>query len=180
VVDAIHEKGLEAQTYRFDFSNGLTATGVLVRLSEVPEPAPTTVLMADAGMASMVEEVGNDIDRGQRVLVLDPLFFGDNVPPDPGTGAPGYAQILNSLGERPLGLEAAQVTAVIHWLSTYMDHGSPTPILGAPASHLPTQPVRIVATGPRSETVALVAAALQPDWMSGSPSPAFGMPSIIR
>jgi len=171
VVDSTHNKGVEAQTYRFEFSNGLTATGVLFRLSGVPEPTPTTVLIGDAGMASMRDEVGNDIDRGQRVLVLDPLFFGENIPldapnQDP-TGAPGYSQILNSLGERPLGLEAAQVTAVVLWLSKNLDHGSATPIKAAPASLTTMQPVRLIATGPRSQTVGLVAAALQPELFSG-------------
>jgi len=170
VVDSTHDKGVEAQTYRFEFSNALTATGVLFRLSEVPEPTPTTVLISDAGMASMRDEVGNDIDRGQRVLVLDPLFFGDNVPldspnQDP-TGAPGYSQILNSLGERPLGLEAAQVTAIIHWLSKDLDHGSPTPVKGSAISIDTTRPVSMITTGPRSQTLGLVAVALHPELFS--------------
>ena len=171
VTSAFHDKGVEAQAYRFEFSNGLTATGVLFRLSEVPEPAPTTLLVSDAGMASMRDEVGNDIDRGQRVLVLEPLFFGDNLPSDiagrEAAGAAGYSQILNSLGERPLGLEAAQVTAIVHWLSTYMDHGSPSAITGAPDSQTPAQPVRLVTTGPRSQTIGLVTVALQPELFTG-------------
>jgi hypothetical protein len=76
--------------------------------------APVTVLISDTGMASTADEVSNDVDRGQRVLVFDPLFFGENTP---GTAERPYisnlSQMLNSIRERLAGLEAAQIAAVI-------------------------------------------------------------------
>jgi len=166
-VSTTHEKGLESHGYRFEFSNGLSATGVLFRSITAPENGPTEVLISDSGMASTADEVGNDVDRGQRVLVLDPLFFGENIP---GTKERPYvsnlAQMLNTIGERPLGLEAAQVAAIVHWLSERLDHGSATPNSGGAVASVAVFPVRIATSGPRSETVAMVASALNPELFS--------------
>jgi hypothetical protein len=163
LINATHESKVESHSYRFEFSNGLSATGVLFRSVNAPETAATTVLISDLGMASTVDEVGNDVSRGQRVLVLDPLFFGQNIPGASDGEVPGIAQMLTSLGQRPLGLEAAQVTAVVRWLGEDLDHGSPTPQSVSPNLPEPAPPVRIVTTGPRAETVAMTAAALEPD-----------------
>jgi dienelactone hydrolase len=163
LVNATHESKVESHGYRFEFSNGLSATGVLFSSVNAPETAPTSILISDQGMASTVSEVGNDVSRGQKVLVLDPLFFGQNVPGGIDEEVPAYAQMLGSLGQRPLGLEAAQVTAVVRWLAQNLDHGSPTPRSSATPLPQPTPSVRIVTTGPRSQTVAMVAAALEPD-----------------
>jgi hypothetical protein len=164
---ATHEKGLESHAYRFEFNNGLSATGVLIRSLRTPDNAPTTVLVSDMGMASTADEVGDDIDKGQRVLVFDPLFFGENIPGSAERpGISNFAQLLNSIGERPLGLEAAQVTAVVRWMSQGLDHGSATAGLSGKAPSATVEPVRIGTTGPRSETVALVAAALNPELFS--------------
>ena len=110
----------------------------------------------------MLVEAGNDVNRGQRVLVFDPLFFGENIP---GTGGDlsGLAQMVNTVGARPLGLEAAQVAAVAQWLQADAIDGSATP--GArtgPPTHA-MAPLRVVTNGPRGETVAVVSAAIAPE-----------------
>ena len=162
LVNASHEAKVESHGYRFEFSNGLSATGVLFRSISAPEDAPITVLISDLGMKSTVDDVANDISRGQRVLVFDPLFFGENVPGD-SRSAGSLAQMLAGIGQRSLGLEAAQVNAVIRWLSEDLDHGSSTPMSGAPSAGKAVQPVHMITIGPRTQTVAIVAAALDPD-----------------
>jgi hypothetical protein len=163
LLDATNENNLESHSYRFAFSNGLSATGVLFRSLTAPQNATTTVLISDAGMASTVTDVGNNVNSGQRVLVFDPLFFGENIPDDERRpDAAAFVQTLAATGQRALGLEAAQVTAVVRWLSENLDHGSPTPNSRGAHEPGPVAPVKIVTTGPRSETVATVAAALEP------------------
>lgn len=164
-ISATHEKGVESMGYHFEFSNGLSATGVFFRAAEAPENAPAVILIADAGMSALMVDVGNWVNRGRRVLVLDPLFFGENTPGDAGT-KDQYEQLLNGTGERPLGLEAAQVNAVIPWLTMNLQHGSAT--VGSPALQAPAHitPVQILTTGLRSETVAGVAVALAPQLFS--------------
>jgi hypothetical protein len=165
-INATHEKGVESHAYRFEFSNGLSATGILFRSVTAPETAPTTILIADAGMPSTMVDVADDVDRGQRVLVLDPLFFSEGkLDADDRSGATVFAQLLTALGERPLGMEAAQVNAVVRWVGKDLDHGSPTPN----NFHLPEKPtptVRIVTTGPRAQLIAMVAAAIHPELFS--------------
>jgi dienelactone hydrolase len=166
-ISAALEKNLESRGYRFEFSNGLSATGVLFESGVRPEDGGLTLIVADAGRASEIEEIGDDVDRGQRVLVLEPLFFGENTPGTPERpGTSNYAQMLNAVGERPLGLEAAQVAAVTRWLQQGRIDGSSTPGAQiAPASA--RSPVRVITSGPRAETVAVVAAAITPELFSG-------------
>ncbi len=162
LINATHESKVETHAYRFEFSNGLSATGVLFQSLNSPEAAATTVLVSDLGMPSTVDEVANDLSRGQRVLVFDPLFFGQNVNGSTDEDVPGAAQVLTGLGQRPLGLEAAQLTGVIRWLGANLDHGTPSPGSSSLATPKSIPAVQVVTTGPRSETVALVAAALEP------------------
>jgi dienelactone hydrolase len=165
-ISATHEKGVESHAYRFEFSNGLSATGILFRSVTAPEAAPTTIVMADAGMPSTMVDVADDVDRGQRVLVLNPLFFTNGkLDAEDRSGVTVFAQLLTALGERPLGMESAQVNAVVQWLGEDLDHGSPT----SNNFHLPeksTPAVHIVTTGPRAQLIAMVAAAIHPEYFS--------------
>ena len=154
-------KGVESYAYRFDFSNGLSATGVLFRSMSATDDAPAAMLVADEGMKATTDDVANLVSSGKRVLALEPLFFGQNIPGTGDLGVSSYSQMLNALGERPLGLEAAQVAAVADWLNTGLQHGSPTPgsIAVASPKHAPTA---LITSGPRSQSVALTTAALEP------------------
>jgi hypothetical protein len=166
---ARHERGLDSRGYRFEFSNGLSAPGVLLESASRPQNGGTTLLLSDSGRASMTVEAANDINRGQRVLVFEPLLFGENTPSATGENA-GSAQMLNTVGERPLGLDAAQIAAIAHWLQEDSIEGSATPGAGPGASRMPANravaPLRVVTNGPRSETVAVVSAAIAPELFS--------------
>lgn len=154
-------KGVESYAYRFDFSNGLSATGVLFRSMSAPEDAPAAILIADAGMKATTDDVANLVSSGKRVLAFEPLFFGQNIPGTGDLGVSAYSQMLNGLGERPLGLETAQIVAVAEWLGTGLQHGSPTP--GSITASTPEHPqMGVITTGPRSQSIALTAAALEP------------------
>src|SRR5439155_1499785 len=78
----------------------------------------------------------------EQVLALDLLLSGDAAPESPWE----YAALLAATGERPLGIEAAQLIAVTKWLRENSGGRGP---------------VRLETTGPRSQTIALVAAALE-------------------
>jgi dienelactone hydrolase len=161
VINSLDKKQVESYAYRFDFSNGLSATGVLFRSTGTTDDVPAVILIADEGMKTTTDDVANLVSSGKRVLALEPLFFGQNIPGTGDLGVSSYSQMLNGLGERTLGLEAAQVVAVAEWLNTGLQHGSPTPgsALTANAAHRPTA---VITSGPRSQAVALTAAALEP------------------
>lgn len=161
-ISASHEKGIESRGYRFEFSNGLSATGVLVQ-SSVRGAEKTAILMSDKGRLSLSVEAGNLLSRGYRVLLLDPILFGDSIP---GTAErpnlSNAAQMLNTVGERPLGIEAAQVISVVRWLSNSNTDGSSSPGAAKTVSPYSGQKMELLTRGPRSEVVAIVVAALEP------------------
>ncbi len=107
----------------------------------------TTIVLADEGRAAASTDVRRIVDAGRRAAALDPFYFGEST-----LGKRDYlfALLVAAIGERPLGIQAAQVAASARWLKTR--HG---------------EPVAISARGPRTSLVALVAAALEPDAISG-------------
>jgi len=141
------QKGLETRSYRFDFSNGLGATGVRLNAVATPEPAPATVVLRDQGKKESGAEVSERLNRGEQVLAADLLFTGDAAPQEPGPSA--YTQLLATVGDRPLGLEAAQLIALARWLQPS-----------------PAAKIRIESSGIRNQVVALLAAALAPGLFS--------------
>jgi hypothetical protein len=161
VINSLDTKEVKSHAYRFDFSNRLSASGVLFRPSGAADDAPTVMLIADQGMEATSGDVVNLVASGKRVLALEPLFFGQNVPGTGDLGVSSYAQMLNGLGERALGLEAAQIAAVAEWLNAGFEHGSPTPG-SAFARQTGHRPVAVITSGPRSQSVAITAAALEP------------------
>jgi dienelactone hydrolase len=175
-ISETHEKVLETRGYRFEFSNGLSAPGVLIESASRPRNGGTTLLISDSGRASMAVEAGNDVASGQRVLVFDPLLFGENLPSS-ADDISGYAQMLNTIGERPLGLQAAQVAAVARWLQADSVDGSATPGSRISAPGRAVAPLHVVTNGSRGETVALVSAAMVPELYS-SIEVRHGIPSL--
>jgi dienelactone hydrolase len=141
-------KGLETRSFQFQMSNDLSAIGVLAQAITTPDAAPTTIVLNDKGKKAASDAVSDAVNRGERVLALDLLLLGDGSPENP--GSPEYAQLLSATGDRLLGMQAAQLVAIAQWLHNQA---------GATA-------VRVESTGLRSQSAALVAAALQPSLFS--------------
>jgi len=77
------------------------------------------------------------------VLAVDPFYFGESKIRERGYL---FALVVSTLGDRPLGIQASQLTATARWLKDGHEN----------------VPVKIVAIGPRSSLISLVAAALEP------------------
>lgn len=133
-------KELETRSYRFEFTNGLSATGVWLKAIAAPEDAPVSLVLHDQGKRNGQTVVSDRVNRGEQVLAADLVFTGDAAPQKPGPHA--YAQMLATLGERALGIEAAQLAALAAWAGP--------------------RPARVETSGIRSQTAALAAAALDP------------------
>jgi dienelactone hydrolase len=144
-IGSTKHSGLETISYRFQFSNGLTATAVRLKALTTPDSAPVTIILNDKGKKASAAEVSQRVNRGEIVLAADLLFIGDMAPASrPGPG--GYAQLLATFGERALSLEAAQLVTLSRWLSERSQ----------------TRTVRLESTGIRSQVLSLVATALHP------------------
>lgn len=111
------------------------------------QPAGTTIVLADGGRGSAGADVQRVLGEGRRAAAMDPFYFGES---SLGQRDFLFALLVSALGERPLGVQAGQVAAAARWLAAR--HGNP---------------VAIAARGPRTSLIALVAAALEPDAISG-------------
>jgi hypothetical protein len=103
-------KGLESVSYPLEFNNGLSAAGTWFKAIASPENAPATIVIADGGRKTSSQEVSARVNRGEQVLALDLLFIGEMVG-GPRPGVSGFTHLLSTLGERALGIQAAQLLA---------------------------------------------------------------------
>ena len=140
--------GLQSLSYRFDFSDGLSATGIWVASSTATESAPVSIVLSDKGFKTSGQLVADRVNRGEQVLALEPLFFGSTSPDDPD---PAYWEMLAaSAGDRPLGMEVSQLLSIAK--SFRASSGQ--------------KKIRVETEGIRSQMVALIAAALEPQLFS--------------
>ena len=141
-------KAMQTLSYRFDLANGLSATGIWLKANDAGEDAPATIVLNDKGYEASGEAVSRHVNHGEQVLALDLLFNGASRPqtPDPAD----WESLTASTGDRPLGLEVAQLLGVAKWLGVNSPH----------------QQIQIETDGMRSAVVAEVAAAIQPGTFS--------------
>jgi dienelactone hydrolase len=141
------QKGLETLSYRFEMSNGLSATGVWLKAVASPDNSPATLVLNDSGKKAATAEVSARVNRGEQVLAVDLLLSGDAAPEKPSPA--DYALLLAATGDRPIGLEVAQLIGLARWFG-----------------RLSNTRLRLEATGMRSQLAALLASALEPDLFS--------------
>jgi len=149
-----HHNEVESVSYSFEMSNGLSATGVWLKEVQIGPHAPLTLVVNDKGKKGAatqtwdrVPEVAHRMERGEQVLVVDFLGTGDAAPDQP---AHLFAEMLAAVGERPLGMEAAQLAGLARW---------------AQEKFTPPQ-MRLEGSGIRSQVVSLVTSALEPKLFS--------------
>ena len=145
-------KGVETRSFRLEMSNDLAATGVWISAIGAPAGGTATVILNDGGRKAVLDAVMDRTDRGEQVLALDPLFTGDAAPRRTGSYDARwlYGLLLAAVGDRPLGVEAAQIASAGDWFRRTSG-----------AARL-----RLEVTGIRSQVMALVAAAIQPELFS--------------
>ena len=120
---------------------GLSAAAVVL---EQKDPSATALVLADSGFASQSGTVKKLLDSGNRVICIDPLLVGQAAPPD-SIGA--NAMLIGTVGERPLGIQVAQLRSAIEALAA--EHGFSGLVIHS--------------TGPRTSLAAICAAALDGD-----------------
>lgn len=142
-----NSRGMDFQSlsYRFDLSNGLSATGIWFRPEHSPVTDRVTIVLNDDGYKAAGQQVFESLSRGNAVLALDLLFTGATKPDVQDSS--DWEVLVDSSGERSLGMEAAQLLSVIQWL--HAEGGA--------------QEINLKTKGIRSQLVALVAAALDAD-----------------
>jgi hypothetical protein len=144
---------VEAKQVRAETGDGWTARRWLLRqgtdwqfpvIDITPEGATQTqIVFADAGRKSLEETIASLLKEKTRVLAVDPFYFGEcHIE----RRAYLFALLVNSVGERPLGIQASQLAALARWAGAELK-----------------SPIHLKTIGPRSSTIGLVAAAIEPD-----------------
>jgi dienelactone hydrolase len=139
-VSSTDSEGLRRTTWKLKLGGEWTVPAV--ELSRSEKPKGTTLLIGDAGQAGLAAQAAHWLSEDRRVVIVDPFAFGET---QVGQRDYLYALLISAVGERPLGIQAAQVAAVSRWLTTSSPEG----------------PVTLVAVGRRTSLVALVAAGLE-------------------
>jgi dienelactone hydrolase len=140
--------GLHTLSYRFDFDNGLSATGIWLAVISSQPGAPVTIVLNDKGYKASETMVTDRVNRGEQVLALDTILNGATMPQQ--SDGAVWPMMLVTNGDRPLGLEVAQLLATSKWLQKTT--GQPT--------------IRLETDGIRSQMVGLMAASLEPGLFS--------------
>lgn len=155
-LDTSHRDGIDSLSYMFEMNDGLSLSGVLVKSTDTNTTAPATLVLDDRGRGMAFAEVAARVDRGEQVLAANLLFTDEKAmtKQSDGVGTVGsamgglavYSMVFDAVGDRAVGIEAAQVVELAKWLRA--------------RSNRPT--IRIESRGIRSQTVSLLAAALEP------------------
>ena len=138
---------VETRSLLLAMASGLSADGVWLKAMATPESAPVTVVLDDRGKAASAEYAAERINRGEQVLAVDLSFTGDAWK-DRSTWL--FEQMLYTLGDRPIGLEAAQLAEAARWAKARSRSST----------------VRVETFGIRNQVTALLAAALNPGMFS--------------
>jgi dienelactone hydrolase len=140
-------RDVQSLSYLFAASNRLSASGVWLRsIAQSSETAPVTIVLNDDGRDAGTDVVSDRIARGEQVLALDVIFTGKSWKDQ----AFEFAQMFDVVGDRTIGVEAAQLIGVTRWAE----------------KHAGAAKVRIETGGIRTQLIALVAAVLEPDLFS--------------
>ena len=111
-------------------------------------PRSTVILVGDVGRKGLSAEAAQLLADGHRVVAVDPFYFGESRIDKKDFL---FALLVAAVGDRPLGLQASQLTATARWLSTERKLG----------------PVKLISVGPRASVFSTVAAALEEKAIAG-------------
>ncbi len=105
------------------------------------------IVVSDEGRMKSAAAVHEQLASGRRVLAVDPFYFGEAR-----ISQKDYlfALLVAAVGRRPLGIQANQIAAIARWARESYEQ----------------QEVTLIAHGPRSCTMSLVAAGIDPQNVS--------------
>jgi dienelactone hydrolase len=112
IVNRSHYEDMEAVWYKLVMNGELSVPAAVISRPEVTSDS-VAIVFSDKGKRALREQVKNLVQDGSVVIATDPMFMGECMFED----CPfwQYAQMVSTIGERPLGIQAAQMGAVIQW-----------------------------------------------------------------
>ncbi len=159
-LDTSHQAGISSMAYMFQMQDGLSVSGVLLKASDTSDTAPASLILDDRGRGMTFAEVAGRVDRGEQVLAANLLFtdeksinkdaHGSKSAGSPMASLAVYDMVFDAIGDRALGIETAEVIELAKWLRARSGHST----------------IRVETRGIRTQTVALIAAALEHELFS--------------
>jgi hypothetical protein len=104
-----------------------------------------TIVLHDGGRSAAAATIAGLVAAGQKVIAVDLFSFGEaRAPHEVAWKEVAWVLLVSAVGERPLAIQAGQLARLARWTATEMG-----------------QPVKVLAIGPRSSMIALVAGATE-------------------
>lgn len=101
---------LKARFYKISAGEEWSVPAVALSKSE-EKPSSIAIIFADKGKAAATETVEKLVENGSVAIAVDPLFMGECTPTKDSSWK--YAQMVATVGERPLGIQVGQIGAII-------------------------------------------------------------------
>ena len=116
--------GVTATFWQFAMNNDWTVPAV--ELSPA-KPIGTTILIADTGRKGQAAQAKALLEKGQRVLAVDPFFFGESK-----IKRRDFLHVLlvHAVGERALGIQSSQIAAIAGWVKKVHGHSPSLTAIG--------------------------------------------------
>jgi hypothetical protein len=102
------------------------------------------ILVADEGRKTMAAAVNAWLEKGYRVVAVDPFYLGES---HIASRDFLFALLVSSVGQRPLGIQAGQLASIARWLRDQRQ----------------AKAVSVAAYGPRTSLISMVATAIEPE-----------------
>ncbi|MBD3181540.1 hypothetical protein GF312_04555 [Candidatus Poribacteria bacterium] len=113
IIAEASSQGKTAKWYKMSVNDDWTVPVVMIKPSKDSD-GPVAILFGDKGKASLAETAKKLLAEGKTVVAVDPLFIGESVsdkcPPSQ------CAMMVSAVGERPLGIQVAQLVILAEWI----------------------------------------------------------------
>jgi dienelactone hydrolase len=108
----VHQLPWKVQRLRLVMDKHWTLPAVVI---EGPETNRTVLWLSDQPWSKHHQQIGDLLEKGCRVICFDAVLFGHAKPPG---SLYQNAQVMSTVGARPLGIQAAQIQAAARFFST--------------------------------------------------------------
>ncbi len=106
------QEGVAISHWRLQLGHAWTVPAVV----SAPPARETCLVVTDGGKQSLATKIEPLLAAGKRVIAVDLLGFGEA---DPGSGPDRrddvMLMLIATIGQRPLGIQVAQFSAVARW-----------------------------------------------------------------
>ncbi len=112
IVEEVSNDGIKAIKYKIRTNNNISIPCIAFSRQET-DRKHLKIIFSDNGRSKLSEYITDEALNSSLILAVDPLFMGECIP----VKGPiwQYAQMISTAGKRALGIQTAQIMAVVEW-----------------------------------------------------------------